>query len=146
MTIDLAGIAKICEEVFDSITIYIHITSSIQNPKFYQVSFSSIPFSDPTWKDKLFHFTIGQVTEDDAEEIADLTYHRCLQAMNQFAFILTIKGHDVYYSSLEQDNETLKLFSFRNPSNPTIFIKDIPVIEEPKDIDYNKWGKKFKYS
>ena len=87
--------AKICEEIFDSVTIYMHLTSVEKIPDFSQISFSNIPFSDPAWKENLHHIQVGEAIDKDPEGAID-SYNIHKKLMLDLAYILTIRGHEVF--------------------------------------------------
>jgi len=95
--------AKICEDIFDSITIYIHMTyqdfcenSNVPREPLCRLSFSNIPFTDKKWKENLHHIDMNELPEDSEENTTALSHNIHKKLMLDLAYILTIRGHEIF--------------------------------------------------
>lgn len=108
--------AKICEEIFDSVTIYMHITTQdfsskevlaedgvsipvvvrLRREPLSRLSFSNIPFTDPQWKENLHHLDINEIPEDSEDNTTGLSYNIHKKLMLDLAYIFTLRGHEVF--------------------------------------------------
>lgn len=134
--------AKLCESIFDSITIYMHITTSeslttMEDTAHHlsRLSISNVEFTDPSWKDALFHIDADHFSEAAKEEMKSMgeadpsflvsfsnaSYERHKKLMLDLAYILTIRGHEVFICTSRNPSERNGEYTdFSKPLRDTI--------------------------
>lgn len=107
------------KDVFESITIYMHITSRdvTDDPnnagftiRYCRLTISNVPFTDPDWEKKCYHHEIKINDNVPVEYIEDDTFEQATDFMILISKILTIQGHEVY--NCEQLNPGPKIGSY----------------------------------
>mgnify|MGYP000881510212 FL=1 len=89
------------EEIFDNVSIYLHITvdpDGVDSTRHSRVTISSIPFTDPEWGNRLHHICLGsefpKLMDVQSNEKKSYELHRKL--LIELAYILTLRGHEVF--------------------------------------------------
>lgn len=88
--------AKLVEEIFDSIAIYLHLVG--EDFSTTKIAISNIPFTEKDWKNKL-HFIDLEPELSVAINQSDLvgiSYNVHKKLLYNLAYILSIRGHEVF--------------------------------------------------
>lgn len=127
--------AKICEEIFDSVTIYMHITTqeidNLNAPRkiLSRLSFSNVPFTDERWKNKLHHLEINEIQKDSEDNTIDLSYNIHKKLMLDLAYILTLRGHEVFVCVSQNPSQNNGNYSHMSKDLKNALIK----LKEPEN-------------
>ena len=87
--------SKLVEEIFDSIAIYLHLVGESDSTS---LAISNIPFTEEGWKDKLHLIELDPELSValNSSDLIGVSYNVHRKLMYNFAYILSIRGHEVY--------------------------------------------------
>lgn len=69
------------------------------------ISFSNVPFTDPTWKDNLHYMVVSELENESHPDLQGFSYSIHKKLMLDLAYILTIRGHEIYICHSQNPSE-----------------------------------------
>lgn len=87
--------SKLVEEIFDSVAIYLHLVGEKDSTS---LAISNIPFTEESWKTKLHLIELDPELSValNPSDLIGVSYNVHCKLMYNFAYILSIRGHEVY--------------------------------------------------
>lgn len=87
--------AKLVEEIFDSIAIYLHLVGKVDSTS---VAISNIPFTEEGWKDRLHLVELDPELSValNSSDLVGVSYNVHRKLLYNLAYILSMRGHEVF--------------------------------------------------